>query len=46
MTQYERIAQFEVVLKLRDQRRQRIVGLLSAAFAVTLVLTAVFLLKT
>jgi hypothetical protein len=45
MTQYERIAPFEVVLKLRDQRRQRIASLLSTLFAVTSVLTAAFLLK-
>ena len=45
MTQYERIAQFEVALKLRDQRRQRIASLLSTLFAVTSVLTAAFLLK-
>lgn len=46
MTQYERIAQFELVLKLRDRRRQRIASLLTTFFAVTSVFTAAFLLKT
>ena len=46
MTQYERIAHFEVVLKLRDQRRQRFVGIAKAVFAVTLMATAALLLNT
>jgi hypothetical protein len=36
MTQYERIAHREVALPLRDQRRLRISGVLTASFPVTL----------
>jgi hypothetical protein len=45
MTQYERIAHFEVVLKLRDQRRQRFAGVAKAMFVVTLMATAALLLN-
>jgi len=46
MTQYERIAHFEVVLKLRDQRRQRMAGMCRIASAMASVATAAWLINT